>query len=67
MAMFDNTMPREGDELLHTLQKICQICTTGAVGPITPVMYDNTSPVQGDEILDSAKKINQILHVNGGL
>lgn len=66
MAMYSSTMPVAGD-IADNLRKICQILTTGAVGPVTPVPYPDTNPSSGDEWGDSIGKICQILHVNGGL
>ncbi len=63
--MFEDTRPRLGDDLSQTLAKICQILTTGPVGPTSPLPYTSTAPSTGDEIGDYARKINQYLHVNG--
>lgn len=67
MPMFDNTMPRAGDELGDAFRKVNQILDSGARGAITPVPYPNAYPENGDELTDSARKINQIIHVNGGI
>lgn len=63
MAMFESTLPTNGDDRLTALQKAAQILTSGPAGPDTPLMYASTDPASGDTSTDAARKLTQVLHL----